>query len=225
MTEVHELKIDFTLDTICPFTYLGRRKLQLAIMLAKDEGLPATFNIRYRPYNIAKSVSKSGRNKMDWYVDKNGGSREQTEKMVEAMKSMGRQIGIDFSYGGDVANTIDTHRVIRKVQDEKLGDVEALMDSLYKQYFEQEQNPASVSTLLTACKAAGVRDIDGIERFIGTDDLEDEVKEEILEQNINGVEGVPHINFEGRRRDFTLVGAKEPIEYYNTMKQVLKEMK
>lgn len=225
MTEIHTLKIEFTLDTICPFTYLGRKKLQLAMRLARDETLPLDFAITYKPFDIAKNVPKTGINKMDWYVEKNGGSNEQCEKMVEAMKAMGREVGIAFSYGGEVANTLDAHRVIMKVQNEKLGNVEALMDSLYTQYFEQEANPASESTLLKACEAAGLANLDDIKSFIHTDELEDEVKESIVEQRMNAGDGVPCVVMEGYRRDFTLVGAKEPIEYLNTMKQVLKELR
>ena len=162
---------------------------------------------------------------MQWYIEKNGGNEEQTRKMVDAMKALGKEIGINFSYGGDVANTLDAHRLIMKIQKEQLGDVEHLMDSLYLQYFEQEQNPSALSTLLKASEAAGVADLASIERFLATDALEDDVKEAIMEQNINsGGDGVPYVSFEGRRRDFTLVGAKSPEEYLSTIKQVLKEL-
>lgn len=220
----HEIRIDFTLDTICPFTYLGRRRLQIAMRLAEDDGLPATFKIVYHPFDVAKTL-RGSRNKREWYLEKNGGNVEQNEKMIEAMKAMGREIGINFSYDGEVSNTLMTHRLIMKVQKEKLGDVEKLIDSLYLQYFEQERHPASKETLVEACKAAGVKDLTAIDSFLGTDELEDEVKEAIVEQNMNGYDGVPTITFEGRRRDFTLVGAKAPIEYLNTIKQVLKELK
>lgn len=50
-----------------------------------------------------------------------------------------------------------------------------------------------------------------------------DVKREIQEQAGNGVDSVPYIVFEGRRRDFTLVGAKEVDEYVKTLEQVVKE--
>lgn len=224
MASKHVLKIEFTLDTICPFTYLGRRKLQFAMRLAEEENLPVTFNINYLPFDIGKTLTKDGMNKKEWYLGKTGGNKEHLDKMIEVMTSMGREIGINFSYGGEVANTLDTHRTIMKVQREKLGDVEKLMDSLYLQYFEQEQHPSSKSTILQACKAAGVQNLDSMGDFIDSDDLEDDVKESIMEENMTGNDGVPAIMFEGRRRDFTLVGAKSPSEYLNTIKQVLKEL-
>ena len=44
------------------------------------------------------------------------------------------------------------------------------------------------------------------------------------EQTGNGVDSVPYVVFEGRRRDFTLVGAKEVDEYVKTLEQVAKEV-
>jgi predicted DsbA family dithiol-disulfide isomerase len=45
----------------------------------------------------------------------------------------------------------------------------------------------------------------------------------IREQAGNGVDSVPYIVFEGKRRDFTLIGAKEVGEYVKTLEQVVKE--
>ena len=50
-----------------------------------------------------------------------------------------------------------------------------------------------------------------------------DVKMLVQEQVSNGVDSVPYVVFEGKKRDFTLVGAKEVDEYVKTMKQVLKE--
>lgn len=45
----------------------------------------------------------------------------------------------------------------------------------------------------------------------------------IREQAINGIDSVPYIVFEGKRRDFTLDGAKEVDEYLKTMEALVKE--
>lgn len=217
----HTLKIEFTADFICPFCYLGRRRLQIGMRIAE---LPVVYDITYRPFDIGKSLTKAGRNKKEWYLEKNGGNEEQNEKMIEVMKAMGKEVGIAFDYGGEVANTLDAHRLIMLVQTKKLGDVEKLVDSLCKQYFEEQKHPSSKATLLAASEAAGVKDLGAIERFLESDELEDEVKEAIVEANMSGYDGVPCISFEGRRRDFNLVGARSPLEYHNTIKQVLKEL-
>ena len=50
-----------------------------------------------------------------------------------------------------------------------------------------------------------------------------DVKMLIREQASNGVDSVPYIMIEGRRRDFTLIGAKEVAEYVKILEQVIKE--
>jgi len=45
----------------------------------------------------------------------------------------------------------------------------------------------------------------------------------IREQAGNGIDAVPYIVIEGKRRDFTLQGAKEVPEYVKALEQVIKE--
>jgi len=76
---------------------------------------------------------------------------------------------------------------------------------------------------LTATRAAGIPDE---EAEAVVDDREEglqEVKMLIREQKGNGVDAVPYIVLEGRRRDFTLEGAKEVAEYVKTLEMVIKE--
>ncbi len=97
------------------------------------------------------------------------------------------------------------------------------MDNLYRLYFEEEKHPSSKETLLEAAKFAGL-DLAKVEKFIDSDDLEEETKEDIQEQGINGIDAVPSVNIEGKRRDFTLQGAKDVQVYVNTFQQLLKEL-
>lgn len=50
-----------------------------------------------------------------------------------------------------------------------------------------------------------------------------DVKSLIQEQAMNGVDSVPTIIFEGKKRDFTLVGARDVEEYEKTLHQIAKE--
>ena len=95
--------------------------------------------------------------------------------------------------------------------------------ALYSQYFEQAQHPSSPETLLKATKAAGLDEAEA-KAFIKdeSEGLQD-VKMLIGDQARNGIDAVPYIVIEGKRRDFTLEGAKEISEYVKTLEQVAKE--
>lgn len=97
------------------------------------------------------------------------------------------------------------------------------MIALYSQYFENEQHPSSEATLLKATAAAGIPEADA--KALIEDEYEglQDVKMLIREQAGNGIDAVPYIVIEGKRRDFTLQGAKEVPEYVKALEQVIKE--
>lgn len=95
--------------------------------------------------------------------------------------------------------------------------------ALYSQYFENEKHPSSPETLLKATADAGISESQA-KPFIEDeyDGLMD-VKMLVREQAGNGIDAVPYIVIEGKRRDFTLQGAKEVEEYVKALEQVIKE--
>lgn len=97
--------------------------------------------------------------------------------------------------------------------------------ALYAQYFENEKHPSAPDALLRAALEAGV-ERSKAEAFIG-DEYEGllETKMLIREQAGNGIDSVPYVVLEGKRRDITLVGAKEVDEYVKELEKVAKESK
>ena len=95
--------------------------------------------------------------------------------------------------------------------------------ALYSQYFENEKHPSSDETLLQATADAGIPENEAKAFVEDKNDGLMDVKMLIREQAGNGVDSVPTITFEGRKRDITVVGAKEVEDYLKTMEQIVKE--
>jgi predicted DsbA family dithiol-disulfide isomerase len=78
---------------------------------------------------------------------------------VNLMTAYGDSCGIKFKFGGKVASTLPSHRVIQHFQ-EKRGEETAdkIINSLYRQYFEEEEHPSEEGTLVKACKEAGIEE-------------------------------------------------------------------
>ncbi|PBP20383.1 thioredoxin-like protein [Diplocarpon rosae] len=230
--------INFTLDTICP---------SLRRVRESDASSSVTFTIVYHPYQLYPGASHEGEDKYQWYKKSKYGDSEDKMKMyITLMTAYGVSAGINCpspvgiprlsclanpnidsrldKFGGTVANTINTHRVIQHFQASS-GPVvsDQLINSLYRQYFEEERHPSSTETLLQACKDAGVDEKEAIEI------IEDEYKglqdtrSKIMEQARNGVDSVPYVLIEGKRRDFTVQGANEVEDYVKALQQVVKE--
>jgi predicted DsbA family dithiol-disulfide isomerase len=125
---------------------------------------------------------------------------------------------------GTIANTLPAHRVLHEVQaTHDPATTLSLLMNLYEAYFTRGMHPSAGETLRGACVAAGLGD-DQVESVVGDESVGlVGVKEKIGEQVSDGVDSVPHVVVEGRRRDFTLVGAKEVEEYVKVLEQVAKE--
>ncbi|KAL8961950.1 MAG: hypothetical protein Q9193_001579, partial [Seirophora villosa] len=183
------------------------------------------FTVKYLPYQLYPEASKEGEDKYEWYKNtKYDGSDDKMQKYTTLMSTYGKQVGIDFDFHGSMANTVDAHRLIQHYQEELGPEVaDTIVNSLYAQYFTQRAHPSAPETLLEAATAAGI-DRSAAKPFI-KDEYEglQETKMLLREQASNGVDSVPYVVVEGKRRDFTLEGAKEVGEYLKTLEAVVKE--
>ncbi|KAH8911822.1 thioredoxin-like protein [Coniochaeta sp. PMI_546] len=227
---MYESQITFVLDTICPWTYLARRRLDQALSQAKD--LPEVRDhvvfkpIIIRPYQLYPDFSSQGTDKYAWYLEsKYNGSEERMQMYTNLMSAYGSEVGINFSFRGTISNTLEAHRVIQQVQEEKGPEMAGrVVDALYRAYFEEEKHPSVVGTLVAACEEAGIGSDDA--KSLVTERKEDglrETKRMVVEQRMEGVDSVPTIRLEGRRRDITLVGAKSVDEYVKALVTIAKE--
>ncbi|OAP55640.1 hypothetical protein AYL99_09792 [Fonsecaea erecta] len=197
--------------------------MSLAGLTKSDDAKDVTFVVKYFPYQLNPTATAEGESKYDWYKKSRYGDSEEKMKMyMTLMTAYGVSAGINFKFGGTVANTMDAHRVIQHFQEEKGPEAaDKIINSLYSQYFEHEKHPSSEETLLQATADAGIPESEA-RPFI--QDKNDGLMD-VKKQAGNGVDAVPTILFEGKRRDITLVGAKEVEEYEKALRQILKESK
>ncbi|KAH7402937.1 thioredoxin-like protein [Pyrenochaeta sp. MPI-SDFR-AT-0127] len=224
----YESTITFTLDTICPWTYLGFLRLSKALVSYRQShpSSPASFTLKLAPYQLYPDFSQDGEDKHEWYKnEKYDGSERRMEMYSAHMGNLGKTEGVEFDFGGGmIANTLHAHRILQWLQNNKSPEAALkALKSLYEQYFTQRRHPSSPDTLLKACVAAGLSEEEAKKLVEYESDELMETKMAIREQTGNGVDSVPYVVFEGRKRDFTLIGAKEVAEYEKAMAQVAKE--
>lgn len=223
--------INFTFDTICPFTYLGKKRLDTALaqLAESPDANPSgtTFAYNFQPFILHEDAPEKGEDKYAWYLrEKQHGNQANMDKYTTLMSAYGVGSGIDFKHTGTIAGTLNAHRVIQYFQNEKkVGEqtVNRLVMSLYRKYFEEEQHPSSDETLLSACVEAGIPEAEAKSVVEDKSEYSMDVKRLIRQQRNNGVDAVPNVNLEGRRRDITIEGAKEVDEFLKALKQICKE--
>ncbi|KAF2774502.1 thioredoxin-like protein [Teratosphaeria nubilosa] len=220
----YDSTISFCLDTICPWTYLAKRRLAKALEQNPSDG-PVNFTVKYLPYQLYPGATPEGEDKYEWYKkSRYGDSAEKMEMYNTLMSSYGNGVGINFKFGGTVANTLQAHRIIQHYQEIKGPETaDKIINSLYRQYFEEEKHPSSPETLLTAATEAGIPESEAKAFIDDQDEGLMDVKMLIREQAGNGVDAVPYIVIEGKRRDITIEGCREVEEYVKELQRIIKE--
>jgi predicted DsbA family dithiol-disulfide isomerase len=177
------------------------------------------------PYQLYPDASQEGEDKYEWYKkSRYGDSEEKMEMYKTLMSAYGKAEGIEYKFGGTVANTLQAHRVIQHYQETNGPETaDKLINSLYRQYFEEERHPSSPETLLKAMNAAGIDEQDAKAFIEDEDEGLMDVKMLIREQAGNGIDAVPYVVIEGKRRDISLEGCKEVQEYVKALERVIKE--
>jgi predicted DsbA family dithiol-disulfide isomerase len=101
---------------------------------ATDNAQNVNFTVKYFPYQLYPEASKEGEDKYGWYKkSRYGDSEEKMEMYTTLMSAYGVTAGIDFKFGGIVANTLDAHRVIQHFQEEKGPETaDKLINGIYR---------------------------------------------------------------------------------------------
>ena len=211
--------ISIVSDTVCPWCYVGKKKLDAGIKAYQDAhpGVKDTFSTTWLPFYLNPASPKVGTNKLQYYKDKFGDER--TEMIRERLGSVGKEVGINFSFGGKTGNTRDSHRLI---QLGKLKGPEAqtrVVEELFKSYFENEGDITSHEMLQAAGVKAGLDAID-VKEWLNSDKGGPQVDREVLEAQMRGVSGVPNFVMQGKYE----IGGAQDAENFVKVFERIKEM-
>ncbi|ETS76216.1 hypothetical protein PFICI_11603 [Pestalotiopsis fici W106-1] len=185
-------------DSVCPWCYVGKRRLEAGIAAYKSAhpGSDDTFSISWHPFYLDPNAPRESEVKRDRYVRRFGEAR--FAQVQQTLAAVGRDAGISFSFGGRTGHTQDSHRLIRYARHQGGADAQnRVVDELFKRYFELEQDITDQATLRSAAEAAGL-DGDEVKRYLDSDEGIDEVEAEVTRAQQVGVTGVPNIRINGQ---------------------------
>jgi len=194
------MQIDIISDTVCPWCFIGKRRLDAAVAQRPDLGI----EINWRPYLLDPNVPKEGVERRAYFRAKFGDG-ERVKGMRDTLKAYGDELGIAFAF--DKAemrpNTIDSHRLIRWASG--VGVQDAIVEALFKAYFEDGRDIGD-SKVLTDIAASCGMDGELVEDLLASDADLDLVNREAGQAGQLGVQGVPAFVFEGK---YMIVGAQD----------------
>ncbi|THD46439.1 MAG: DsbA family oxidoreductase [Bradyrhizobium sp.] len=193
------LTINVVSDVVCPWCYLGKRRLEAAI---RESG-EAPVTVRWRPFQLDPSLPPGGVERKA-YMRAKFRDEAQLKAIHERLTAMGAEVGAAYAFDKIewAPNTLDAHRLIRWAQ---AGDQQnALVERLFRLYFEEGQNIGDRATLIAAARECGM-DGDEVAKKLATDDDIEAVKADVAEAHAVGVTGVPFFIFASR---FAVPGAQ-----------------
>lgn len=139
--------------------------------------------------------------------------------ILERMGAVGKDAGIDFSFGGKTGNTRDSHRLVQLGKTKGSKVQTRVVEELFKSYFEEEGDITSHDVLREAGIKAGLEETE-VADWLESDKGGENVDKEVEEAQIRGVSGVPNFVLQGK---YEIGGAQDAEAFVKVFERV-KEM-
>lgn len=201
-----QFDIEIVSDTVCPWCYVGKQKLEQAIKAYKELHPESndTFSTTWMPFYLNPGAPKKGIDKAAYYKSKFGEDR--TAMIFERLSQAGKDAGIKFKFGGKTGNTRDSHRLIQLGKSKSPAVQTRVVEELFSAYFENEGDITSHEVLKNAAVKAGL-DEKEVKEWLASDKGGKEVDEEVEQAQLNQISGVPNFTIQGK---YEVGGAQDP---------------
>ena len=215
MTAIKPLKIDIVSDVVCPWCYIGKRRIEAALALAPD--VPVEVN--WRPFFLNPWIPREGISRDEYLTTKFGS--------VEAYKSIAGRVvtaaeGEGLSYRPELVqrqpNTIDCHRLIHWA--DAAGKAAQIKQRLMELYFRDGGDLTRTDTLVQAAADVGL-DAEQIRQRLATDEDVALISAQAKEASDKGISGVPTFVFAEK---YAVSGAQDPDKLARAIRQVSAEI-
>lgn len=208
------IQIEIWSDVVCPFCYIGKRRLERALAGFAHAG---QVEITWRSFLLdAQLVTEPGKSINQHLSERKGWSMEQTREINAYVTEMAAGEGLDYNFDKViVANSVNAHRLLQLAKRNHAGD--QVKDALMRAYFIEGRNIDDNKTLQAIGEAAGLP-ADSVEDLLNDEQqFRRQVFNEAAEAGHFGARGVPFFVF---NRKYAISG-DQPVEAFS---QVLEKV-
>jgi predicted DsbA family dithiol-disulfide isomerase len=210
----NELTIDVISDVVCPWCFIGKRRLEKAVALKPE----IAVTVRYRPFFLNSWVPREGISRQEYLIRKFG-SVERYMANAPRVVAAAREEGLVYNIDAITRqpNTVDCHRLIRWSGEN--GDPARMKQRLMDLYFTEGADLSDGDVLVAAARECGM-DADRVRQRLLSDEDVETVTAEAQSFEAAGVNGVPYFILGGM---FALSGAQEPEYLAEAMERTIAE--
>ena len=190
------MTIDVISDVVCPWCFIGRRRLGEALSLYAAREPDVRPVVSWHPFQLNPDLPRDGIDRRAYLEAKFGGPQRAAE-IYERVRAAGRTVGIDFAFERieRQPNTRDAHRLISWAQ--ARGDAEDLVERLFRAYFLEGRRIGERAVLAAIAGEAGLP-ADAARAYLESEAGADTI--EAMDRRVRelGVTGVPFFIFGSR---------------------------
>jgi predicted DsbA family dithiol-disulfide isomerase len=212
------LQIDIVSDVVCPWCYIGKKRLERALALAAE----VPVELHWRPYFLNPWVPREGIDR-DSYLTTKFGSVDAYRKIAGRVVEEAAAEGL--SYHPELVrrqpNTLDCHRLIHWAEHDAGGDKSAAMKQrLMELYFRDGGDLTDVDVLVQAAADCGL-DPQKTRQLLASDTDVELISEQAKDAADKGVSGVPTFVF---ARKYAVSGAQPAEQLARAIRHVFEEV-
>lgn len=195
------LGIEIVHDLVCPWCYLGVRRLLRTLRRRPD----LMFELTWRPFLLNPDMPRIGMARPDYVMRKFGGE-DRARRLYTSISEIGRTEGVQFRFERirRTPSSVDAHRLVRYAA--RFGQADGMVEALFAAHFTDGHDIGDHGVLVAIGAACGLDPI-AVRRFLLSDEESDGVHADNLRAHRLGINGVPCFVVDGRH---AIAGAQEP---------------
>jgi predicted DsbA family dithiol-disulfide isomerase len=207
------LVIDIVSDVVCPWCYVGKRRLERAAAQRPE----VDIEVRWLPFFLDARTPAAGMPRID-YITRKFGTADKVTPGHKRLVPIGAELGIDFRFDRIAwqPNTRDCHRVIGWAQ--QVGRADAVVERLFARFFSEGANLSDPACLVEAARAGGLN-ADEVRRDLASDRDNVVIERQAAAASGAGIDGVPFFVF-GKK--ISVAGARDVEVFAGAIDQSLK---
>ena len=213
---MQRIVIDVVSDMVCPWCYVGKARLDLAIAEVLDE---VSVDINWRPYRLNPDYPPEGVDQKA-ELEKKLGGKDKVEQAHEMLTQLGKEVGIAFDFDAIKIgpNTLDAHRLSLWAHAEGREFQDKVVNELFRANFEQGLNIGDHTVLADIGEKAGMnRDV--VTKLLASDADKDTIVAEIDAAQQMGVSGVPFFILDQK---YAVSGAQSKEVLINALRDIAR---
>ena len=208
------MKIDIISDTICPWCFIGKRRLARTLAMRPQRDL----EIVWRPFQLNPDMPVEGVDRQQYLAAKFGGA-DRAARSYDRIRAAGREEGLEFRFDRirRTPNTVNSHRLASFAGER--GVQNAVIEALFQAYFLDGRDIGDIGVLIEIGTECGLERTE-VAAYLGSDKDRERIVAEDEHVRMLGVTGVPCFIVDGR---YAVSGAQSPEVFFQIFDLVREE--